>query len=472
MASFYSKKSIFILLLSLTGLNQVVAQLLEQKPELTTYNLQSVAGVPISSEFGNPVGSNGSAPTDATPGQFSAYHSSGAVVAPSKSGFLDATKSFTENAVNLDLPRSSDGSFALIGGASGAAVMSAQPSYMFGGIIPFPDSAKIGGIETPINNPHAFWYKEPYKPKYTIVAIHPIDKNNLNIIKVTTSEATTYESGDLVEVISASNPHWGGVGKAVDILTVAEDKKSFTFQVDPDSAATNQQAIFDGLDPDKEVVLTGDQYVKETHTSKGYHFSAGAQTVFAINAGTVKITWRESVGIEDQPDGLEKLDWIKVKKKYYRLHKKDYIVSSSSIKPAKKYYWNVDDTTQPTITLQNTNVEEIDVIYNSNFKRRLMPYDVVDEGSDYDLTRSVSTGPGTQFLTMWSQKNGGLTTLRSHNLEGRVFVELLGSVNSEGNHKHLGFEIVDVYAAPVPENRTVYLGNQLYPFKNSSYLDS
>ena len=472
MASIFSKKSIFILLLSLTGLNQVGAQLLEQKPELTTYNLQSVAGVPISSEFGNPVGSNGSAPTDATPGQFSAYHSSGAVVAPSKSGFLDATKSFAENAENLDLPRSSDGSFALIGGASGAAVMSAQPSYMFGGIIPFPDSAKIDGIETPINNPHAFWYKEPYKPKYTIVAIHPIDKNNLNIIKVTTSEATTYESGDLVEVISASNPHWGGVGKAVDILTVAEDKKSFTFQVDPDSAATNQQAIFDGLDPDKEVVLTGDQYVKETHTSKGYHFSAGAQTVFAINAGTVKITWRESVGIVDQPDGSEKIDWIKIKKKYYRLHKKDYIVSSSSIKPAKKYYWNVDDTTQPTITLQNTNVEEIDVIYNSNFKRRLMPYDVADENSDYDLTKVPSTGPGTQFLTMWTQKNGGLTALRSHNVEGRVFVELLGAKNNEGNHKHLGFEIVDVYAAPVPENRTVYLGNQLYPFKDSKHLDS
>ena len=101
-----------------------------------------------------------------------------------------------------------------------------------------------------------------------------------------------------------------------------------------------------------------------------------------------------------------------------------------------------------------------------------MPYDVVDENSDYDLTRSVSTGPGTQFLTMWTQENGGLTALRSHNVEGRVFVELLGAINSVGNHKHLGFEIVDVYAAPVPENRTVYLGNQLYPFKNSTHLDS
>jgi len=314
MASFFSRKSI-ISLLSLTVLNQVDAQLLEQKPELTTYNLQSVAGVPISSEFGNPIGSNGSAPTDATPGQFSAYHSSGAVVAPSKSGFLDATKSLAENVENLDLPRSSDGSFALIGGASGAAVMSAQPSYMFGGIIPFPDSAKIDGVETPISNPHAFWYKEPYKPKYTIVAIHPIDKNNLNIIKVTTSEATTFESGDIVEVVSASNPSWGGIGKPVDILTVAEDRKSFTFQVDPNSASTNQQAIFDGLDPDKEVVLTGDQYVKETHTSKGYHFSMGAQTVFAINAGTVKISWREAIGVDDQPNGYEKIDWIKIKKK-------------------------------------------------------------------------------------------------------------------------------------------------------------
>ena len=77
-----------------------------------------------------------------------------------------------------------------------------------------------------------------------------------------------------------------------------------------------------------------------------------------------------------------------------------------------------------------------------------MPYDVVDENSDYDLTRSVSTGPGTQFLTMWTQENGGLTALRSHNVEGRVFVELLGAINSVGNHKHLGFEIVDVYAAP------------------------
>ena len=68
--------------------------------------------------------------------------------------------------------------------------------------------------------------------------------------------------------------------------------------------------------------MEGDQYVQEVHTSDGYHYSKSAKTVFAVQSGPVKIIWRELGGSIEQPEGLVNIDWIKIKKKYYKLHKK------------------------------------------------------------------------------------------------------------------------------------------------------
>ena len=170
----------------LAVISNINAQLLELKPHKTTYNLQSIAGVPISTTFGEPLGSNGNSPTsDATPGQFTGFFAAGAVVAPSASGTLklNTSISYIENAENLDLPRADDGSYALINGGSGAAIMSAQASIMFGGIIPLPDSVNSSAGEEPVRNPHAFWDKEPFRAKFQLIEIGTVDRNTLNTIR-------------------------------------------------------------------------------------------------------------------------------------------------------------------------------------------------------------------------------------------------------------------------------------------------
>ena len=189
----------------------VKAELLELKPHKTTYNLQSKLGLPISTAFGDPIGSNGLAPTsDATPGQFTGFYSAGAVVAPSKSGVnrLNNSLSLVDNAENLDLPRANDGSLSLIYGGSGASIMSAQASIMFGGIISVPDSIFKNGAEKAVTNPHSFWEKEPFKAKHQI---QEIVTPETDIIQVTSKTPTDYVVGDLIKVSNISNDQWNGI---------------------------------------------------------------------------------------------------------------------------------------------------------------------------------------------------------------------------------------------------------------------
>ncbi len=211
MASYFKRTISGFLFLSTAGVGTLQAELLELKPHKTTYNLQSKLGLPISATFGDPVGSNGLAPTsDATPGQFTGFYSAGAVVAPSKSGAerLNSTLSLVDNIDNLDLPRSSDGSYSLINGASGAAIMGAQASIMFGGIISVPESIFKNGSETAVTNPHSYWDKEPFKAQHKIVDIQtPVT----DIVQVTTELATDYGEGDLIEISNVTIDSWNGV---------------------------------------------------------------------------------------------------------------------------------------------------------------------------------------------------------------------------------------------------------------------
>ena len=139
--------------------SSVHAELLELKPSNTTYNLSSPSGLPISGVFNEPVGSNGQAPTheeygDPTKNQFTGYYSSGAVVTPAieRANSLNPSSTLAENAENLDLPRSSDGEYRLTFAASGKGIMSAQPSILFGGIIPPPDKKFENGTDNSRNH--------------------------------------------------------------------------------------------------------------------------------------------------------------------------------------------------------------------------------------------------------------------------------------------------------------------------------
>ena len=62
-APLFKLNKILFTAIFLAVISNINAQLLELKPHKTTYNLQSIAGVPISTTFGEPLGSNGNSPT-------------------------------------------------------------------------------------------------------------------------------------------------------------------------------------------------------------------------------------------------------------------------------------------------------------------------------------------------------------------------------------------------------------------------
>ena len=205
------------------------AELLELKPSNTTYNLSSPSGLPISGVFNEPVGSNGQAPTheeygDPTKNQFTGYYSSGAVVSPAieRADSLNPSATLAENAENLDLPRSSDGEYRLTFAASGKAIMSAQPSILFGGIIPPPDKKFENGTDILINNPMSFWDEKPYKQKIGISELYSTVVGKV-IVKTTLDHML--KADDLINIRNTQK--WSGEYVVERII----DEKTFQYDL-------------------------------------------------------------------------------------------------------------------------------------------------------------------------------------------------------------------------------------------------
>ncbi|MDB4805109.1 hypothetical protein OAH16_00740 [bacterium] len=432
-----------------------LGELLELKPQKTTYNLRSMIGVPISTTLGDPLGSNGLSPTsDATAGQFMGFYSAGAVVAPQKdaSSKLDGTISLFKNVDNLGLPKSEDGEYTLLSGVSGGAIMSPQASLMFGGIVSVPEKIKVGSEEVAVRNPDAYWAKEPFK------AGHQIEKvlnPNVGVAIVHTKTATDYQAGDLVAFSGIAQQEF--VGSFV-LLAVSANKKELTFKLPLTDSQKNQAGInaslgnvADGGAVTTVALLPSGGLCREEHSSSGYHYSPYAKTVFAIQPGPIKITWKESRGEAEQPTGEENVDWTVSEEKYYKLYTYDYLVSSSSVKKAKKFFWNVADYSGPDLQVPE-NVK-LEIAYNRSFPEH---YD----GNEYNSKAADMQ----KNKTLWVQSNANLHLLKAINVAGRVFIELVG----KDNNKHLGFEVVDIFKVSEPEHRTIYLGDKLTPYEDSS----
>jgi hypothetical protein len=74
---------------------------------------------------------------------------------------------------------------------------------------------------------------------------------------------------------------------------------------------------------------------------------------------------------------------------------------------------------------------------------------------------------GTNVLqetrTLWFDRS--TSQILSYNVEGRVFVELLGDANPDKlSRRHLGFEIVDILQQPTPQTLVVHLGERLWSY--------
>ncbi len=151
--------------------------------DYTTYNLQSEGGVPISTTVGNPPGSNGQMPTGMnesgslnppTAGQFLGLLSIGASAGLEQSQWQVVSNSTILNtgstpfsaavAAEMGLPMAKSNEVPVIIMARvqiGAPFLNRAPSYLFGSVIPVPDTDENG---LPLTNivKEAYWTAQPH----------------------------------------------------------------------------------------------------------------------------------------------------------------------------------------------------------------------------------------------------------------------------------------------------------------------
>ena len=205
-------------------------------------------------------------------------------------------------------------------------------------------------------------------------------------------------------------------------------------------------------------------YTTNGYTNSAYYWSANAQAVFAVQAGGVDITWQKAVPSVNQPPdyATNASAYALISGVYYRLYTQHYLVSGSAVKPPQKIYWTEGpfQTLGKPVDVPAARVSEANVIYNTNFPRR-----VTQAYQDPNQTPIVDTNALTETRTLWFDSTRG--QILAYNVEGRVFVELLGELNADGvTRRYLGFEIVDVFKQPSPQDVTINLGERISAYQD------
>lgn len=205
-------------------------------------------------------------------------------------------------------------------------------------------------------------------------------------------------------------------------------------------------------------------YTTNGYTNASYYWSPNAQAVFAVQAGGVDITWQKAVPSVTQPPDYptNSSAYAIISGVYYRLYPQHYLVSGSAVKPPQKMYWTEGSfqTLGKPVDVPAARVSEANVIYNTNFPRR-----VAQAYQDPNQTPIVDTNALTETRTLWFDSTRG--QILAYNVEGRVFVELLGELNADGvTRRFLGFEIVDVFKQPTPQDVTINLGERITAYQD------
>jgi len=203
------------------------------------------------------------------------------------------------------------------------------------------------------------------------------------------------------------------------------------------------------------------------HDGSKYYWSKHAQSVFAVEAGSVEITWRkrQSLGNTQPADyvGNENKKYTQIGGLYYQLFPSLYVVSGAAFKTPRKMYWtqSIYRGSGKSISIPAGTVQEVHFVYNSSFPKQVAPNELVLPFTD---------PPGEQSTnTVWYDQ--GL--ISAYNREGRLFMELLGEATQGSTRRHLGYEILDVTREPTPADMVVELGERLtaYPGNTPSDVD-
>lgn len=194
-------------------------------------------------------------------------------------------------------------------------------------------------------------------------------------------------------------------------------------------------------------------------TNLAYYFSTNANAVFATLAGQATVIWQKAVPTNSPPPAGSlppNFGYLSNSSSYYLLYTNAYYVSSFPVKPAQKMYWtegNYAATGHP-VKVQPAAINQINIIYNSAF-----PAHVAAPGDLAQVFLPYATN------TLWFDNS--LNELRADNIQGEVFVELLGE-QLENGRRFLGFEVVNLSAAPAPLTVNVELGTRVGAFPDGS----
>ena len=201
------------------------------------------------------------------------------------------------------------------------------------------------------------------------------------------------------------------------------------------------------------------------HTNSGYYWSRHARLVFATQPGPLAITWVKNLAIPvnqavtySNPNGDPSFRTNGANK--FLLYTERYVVSGGAAKPPRKMYWTEKGFRNigKPIFVPTARVSAVNIIYNNGFLRTVANEFVGVGGTS--PTDGSTNSTLKELRTLWYEQG----TINAYNQEGRVFVELLGDLRSDGEtYVPLGTEIVDVTKQAQPQDVTVELGERVIP---------
>ncbi len=360
------------------------------QPE-TTYNLQSLRGVPISSTTNTTIGSDGRLPLPganesgsslpATTNQFRGFMGFGAIPSPTNrvavsnsTTLKNGNTAFSANvaaAMQLPMGKSNNVVVMIMRRAQvGAPFLSRQVSFLFGSVIPVPSTDENGILLTNIVK-EQYWLAEPH--------------------------------------------------------------------------STND------------------------HTNATYYWSPNAGKVYAVQSGPVTVTWKKAASTTTAPPdyATNTANYFVDGGNYFRIYKASYIVSGSPAKTPRKMYWT-EKTFQnigKIVSVPSARIGSVNIVYNSSFPKTVSKeYFAPGQTSPTD---GSTNGTLAELRTFWYDQQLG--AIHAYNVEGRLFVELLGDLRGDGQSRvQLGYEIVDVYKQVNPQDVTIDLGERVTPPSDGS----
>jgi hypothetical protein len=221
----------------------------------------------------------------------------------------------------------------------------------------------------------------------------------------------------------------------------------------------------------------------EPNDSGTAYWSPHAGILYAVLPGNLNVVWVKRESEASTPaDSGDTDKWLEVSNTYFRKYKKTYVVSGSAVKDIQKIYWNTSPFTGASVDVPSSRIGDVYFAYNSDVPEN------VDHDIDPDTGAAISdfadpllSRADPSFIkTIWAERSTISFQIRAQNVEGRIFMEILGDptgdkfVDDSGLEReirtHLGFEIIDVLKFPVPENITVELGEIITPGNGASDL--